>query len=107
MHKNNYGVLKVSDEDKKLTWKSYHEKLLNPAFAWDRNSLTQEEIVSRVSCLIDKVREAISKKNGNAIGPSGVVSKMVKTAGKIRIDMITDLVDQIIVEFIPTERELL
>ena len=32
---------------------------------------------------------------------------MVKTAGKIRIDMITDLVDQIIVEFIPTERELL
>ena len=64
--------------------------------------MTQEEIVSRVPCLL-----TISKKNGNAIGPSGVVSKMVKTAGKIRIDIITDLVDQIIVEFIPTEQELL
>ena len=44
------------------------------------------------------VRESISKmKNGKTAGPSGVVSEMVKAAGETG-DMVTDLVNQIIVE---------
>ena len=38
------GVLSVSNDDKKIDWKSY-EKLLNAEFAWDRivawDSLTE------------------------------------------------------------------
>ena len=43
-------------------------------------------------------------KNGKAVGLSGVVSEMVKAAGEVEVNMITDLVNQIIVEgFIPAE----
>ena len=53
------------------------------------------------------VRESVSKiKNGMAAGPSGVVSEMVKTAGKARGVMITELVNQVKVGFIPAELEL-
>ena len=45
-------------------------------------------------------------KNGKAAGPSGVVSEMVKAAGKAGVDMITDLVNQIIVGYFPPEQEL-
>ena len=73
----------ASDEYKKLAWKSYHEKLSNSEFAWDENSLSQEDIVGSVPCLIDMVWETNSKKkNGEAAGPSGVLSEIVKTAGK-------------------------
>ena len=37
-------------------------------------------------------------KNGNTAGPSGVVSEMVSTEGEAGVDVITDLVNQIIVE---------
>ena len=72
-------------EEKKRTWKTYHEKLLNTEFAWDRNSLFQADTITIIPYSIDKdmVRESISKKkNRNAAGLSGVVSEMVKTAGE-------------------------
>lgn len=54
---------------------SYHEKLVNKEFAWDRNNLSHADTVSSIPHLIDKdmVRKPISKmKNGNVAGPSGV-----------------------------------
>ena len=69
-------------EEKKRT---YHEKLLNTEFAWDRNSLFQADTITIIPYSIDKdmVRESISKKkNRKAAGLSGVVSEMVKTAGE-------------------------
>ena len=72
-------------EEKKRTWKTYHEKLLNTEFAWDRNSLFQADTITIIPHSIDKdmVRESISKKkNRKAAGLSGVVSEMVKTAGE-------------------------
>ena len=45
--RNDPGVLAVSDEDKKRAWKSYHEKLFNVDFGWDRNSLPYADTVSR------------------------------------------------------------
>ena len=60
--KDDDGVLVVSDEDKKIVWKSYHEKLLKTVCAWDRNSLSQGHTASDLPCLTDKdmVRQAIS-----------------------------------------------
>ena len=54
------------------------------------------------------VRGSITKrKNGKDLGPSGVVSEMVKVAGETGVVMILDLVNQIIVEgVIPVERKL-
>lgn len=43
-------MLGVSDEDKKIDWKSYH-KLLNTGFAWDMNILSQEDAVGSLPCL--------------------------------------------------------
>ena len=61
-----------------MTWKSYHEKLSNTQFAWDRNSLSQADKVSGIPYLIEKdmVKESIRKMRiGKAAGPSGVVQK--------------------------------
>ena len=50
-------------------------------------------------CLIHKDREPVSKmKDGNASGLSGLAPEMVKAAGEAGVDMITDIVNQIIVE---------
>ena len=74
------------------------------------NSLSKTDIVSGVPRLIDKdmVRKSISKmRNGKAAGPSGVLSEMVKATGKAGVGMITDLLNQIIIEgVIPAEWKL-
>ena len=67
------------------------------------------DTVGGVLCLIEKgmLSESISNiKNGKTAGPSSVVSKMVKAAGKARADMIIDLVNQMIIGVIPAEWEL-
>ena len=53
--RNGDGVLTGIDEDKKIAWKSYHEKLLNTEYAWDGISLSQVDIVSSAPQLIAKV----------------------------------------------------
>ena len=98
-------VLAASDKDKKLAWKIIMRT--NTKFAWDRNSLSRADTVSDVLRFIDRVmvRESINKmSNGKAVGPSSIVSEMVKTAG---VDMIIDLLNQIIFQgVIPAEWEL-
>ena len=42
-------------------------------------------------------------KNGKAAGPPGLVSEIVKSAGEAGVDMITKLLNQIIVGVIPAE----
>lgn len=62
----NDGVLIVSDEDKKITWNTYHEKLLNTKFAWDRSSFFLTDTVKGAPRLKEKdmVRNPISKMKG-------------------------------------------
>ena len=107
--RSNDGVQAVSDEDK-IAWKSYHEKLFNTEFSWDRNSLCQVVTVSSLPFLIDKVmiRGTTSKmKNGKSAGLSGVVSEMVKSAGETGVDILTDLINQTILEgVIPAEGDI-
>ena len=75
-------------------------------FAWDRNNLSQADIVSNVPHLIGKhmIRVPISKmKIGKAAGLSGLVSVIVKGAGEAGVDMITDLINKNIVEGVITK----
>ena len=44
----------VSDEDEKVVWKCYHERLSKAGFAWDRNSLSQTKTLGDLSPFIDK-----------------------------------------------------
>ena len=55
-----------------------------------------------------QVRMSISKvQNGKATGPSRIVSKILKVAEEAEVDMVTDLLNQIIVEgFIPANWKL-
>ena len=47
----------------------------------------------------DKVAEAVLKmKEGKACGPSGIVIEMVKTEGGAMLDVITDMINLIIIE---------
>ena len=71
---NDDCVLSFIDEDKKITWNSYQEKLSNTEFSWDRNSLSQTDAVSSVSHLKEPymARESIIKmKSSKAAGPPG------------------------------------
>ena len=101
MFRNDDGRLAVSNEDKKIALKNYHEKLMNRSFSWNSNSLSQANKVSDRPCLKNKdiVRESVSKlKNRKAAGPSGVVSKVIKAAGKAAVNIIANLVNQIKIE---------
>lgn len=92
--RNDISVLEVND-DVNIAWKTYYEKHFNTGFPLDRSTLSQE-VMSCASCLRDKVtfRESISKiKDVLAVGPSGVVSKIGKTAEEAGVDMITDQVN--------------
>ena len=56
-------ILAVSDEDKKITWKSYYVRLLNRQFEQNEGIFPVTYNISGVHPLIDKgmVRESISK----------------------------------------------
>ena len=98
--KHDNSVLAVRGEDKKISWKSYHGKILNTGFKWNRNSLSHEDTISGVPHLIhqDMIRESFSKmKNVETAGPSGLLSKMTRVAGEARIELFTDLLNQILV----------
>ena len=83
-------MLAVNDENK-ISWKSYYEKLLS-RFLWDRNSLSEANIISGVPHLVDKdiTRESVYKmKNGKAAGQSGLVLEIVKSVEEAGLSLIT------------------
>ena len=77
----------IRDEDKNIAWKNYHEKHLNKEFAWDKKFV-------------------LGRYSQAAVSPS-VVSEMVKRAREVGVDMISDLVNYVLVKgVIPTEWKL-
>ena len=82
---------------------------MNTCFVWDGYSLFQTDKVIDGTHLIQKdmARESISKmKNGKAAGSTGLVSEMVNSAGEVGVDIITNLLNEIIVGVILAEWEL-
>ena len=90
----------VSDADgMKNIWMKYIEKLLNVDNDWDGEVDCPE--VMKPRCLIseDEVAAAIKGlKMGKAIGPTGVVSEMIKAAGGFGSMWMTDLINNIVKE---------
>ena len=108
--RNDAGILAVSEEDKKIAWKSYYQRLLNTENDWDKSNLSPVEPVHSAAIFIEKgmVRKAVEKmKKRKAAGPSGIVAEMIRAAGEPGIEMISDLLNQIIREgVVPAEWEL-
>ena len=108
--RNDDGGLAINEEDKKIAWKNYYERLLNTENERDSNNLTPVEPVESAAIFIEKdmVRIAVKKmKKRKAAGPSGIVPEMIKAAGELGLEMIADLLNQIIREgVVPAEWEL-
>ena len=108
--RNDDGDLAINEEDKKIAWKNYYERLLNTENEWDSNNLNPVEPVESAAIFIEKdmVRIAVKKmKKRKAAGPSGIVPEMIKAAGELGLEMIADLLNQIIREgVVPAEWEL-
>jgi hypothetical protein len=99
--KDGNGNLVVDEEKIKETWRQYFEKLSNEEFDWDRASLDKEQAVSGPGEVItcQEVREAMAKvKSGKAAGPSGLVAEMLKAAGEIGVQLLTDLFNAVVKE---------
>lgn len=97
--KDENGKIVVEDEQIKEVWKKYFEKLLNEEFSWDRDKLDAVNAVSgpceRIS--LAEVKVAIAKaKTGKAAGPSGVVVDMVKAAGDVGEQWVTDICNAVV-----------
>lgn len=106
--RNDDSVLTVSDEINDSL------KSLSREFFEHRVLMGQEEFFSRIysqrRTSLNKqryVRDSISKmKNGKTIGSLRVLSEMVKATGEGGVDMITDVVNQIVVGLIPQNENL-
>ena len=97
--KDGKGKLVVDEEKIKETWRQYFEKLSNEEFDWDRASLDEEPVVSGPGEVItcQEVREAMAKmKCDKAAGPSGLVAEMLKAAGEIGVQLLTDLFNAVV-----------
>ena len=46
--RNDDSKLTLNDGDKKITWKSYHKKLLNSEYICDKDSFSEEHTASDV-----------------------------------------------------------
>ena len=91
--RNDDGLFPGSAEDRKIAWKTYHGKLLNTKFAWNKNNLPKAETMCGPHHLIDKgmVRDSVSKmNNGMVAAPPGLVLEMVNSADEKWGAMLTD-----------------
>ena len=61
----------ASDEDKKIAWNSYHEKLLNREFTWDRNSFSQADTVSDIPCMVMVMTKTWSERQSDWLMKTG------------------------------------
>src|SRR5207245_10107967 len=99
--KDGNGKVVVDEEKIQETCRCHFENLSNEKFSWDRGSLGAEKVVSgpigEITC--QEVRVALEDmKSGKASGPSGGVTEMLKAAGEIVIEWMTDLFNAVVRE---------
>jgi hypothetical protein len=97
--KDTDGKIVVDDGKLLEVWRAYYDKISNEEFAWDSNSLSDVGAVcgpcERIS--VKEVTEAIAKmKSSKAAGPSGVVADMVKAAGGVGAEWMTDVCNAVV-----------
>jgi len=99
--KDKEGKLVTEEEGIKEVWKAYFDKLLNEEFEWDKKGLERvDEVCGLIeSITVEEVNDALGKaKSGKAAGPSGVLAEMLKAAGDVGVQWVTDLCNAIVKE---------
>ena len=90
----------VVEEDRLMeVWRAHYGVLSNEEFSWDREGLTDVSPVCGPSerILVLEVDAAIGEmKQGKSGGPTGVVSKMLKTAGETGTLWMTDVCNAVV-----------
>ena len=108
--KNDEGCLTYNDSVKFKAWKSHSERLINVEFMWNSDFLP--DLNPKLGLPLYTTEEMISKaiakmKTDKAAGPSGIVTEMIRSAGKEIIKSITNLANKTIKEgCIPSDRNL-
>ena len=98
---NDDGELACTDSEKLSAWKQHYEKLLNEEFPWEKEHLVHKEPCQGPHPKIERewVKVALQQmKDGKAVGTSGIAAEMLKAAGDIGLDILTDLCNTIIQE---------
>ena len=83
--KNDAGELSLSEGEKMKAWVEHYARLLNVEFEWPSDLLPEVAPVEGPPppVALVAIRKALSKmKCGKAAGPSGIIAKMTKAAGK-------------------------
>ena len=85
---NDDGELACTDSEKLSAWKQHYEKLLNTEFPLgERTPGIQRTKIER-----EWVKVALQKmKDGKTVGTSGIAAELLKAAGDIGVDILTDL----------------
>ena len=99
--KDEAGKIVVEEEELKETWRKYFERLLNEEFDWDRDALTAGLEISgpMEAVTTEEVRAAIGKmKSDRGSGPSGLVADILKAAGEVGVNWMTDVCNAVMTE---------
>ena len=92
--RNDAGELSLSDEEKMKAWVEHYARLLN--VEWESDLLPEVAAVEGPppSVRKDLIRKALRKmKCGKAAGPSGIIAEMLKAAGRVGIELLTELTE--------------
>ena len=97
--KDAQGKVVVEEEKLLEIWRAYYDKLSNEEFAWDKETLTEAGKISGPceKITVQEVKAAVAKmKNNKAVGPSGVVTEMLKAAGEVGSQWVTEVCNAVI-----------
>ena len=99
--KDEAGKIVVEEGELKETWRKYFERLLNEEFDWDRDALEAGlEVSGPIEAVTTvEVRAAIRKmKSDRGSGPSGLVADVLKAAGEVGVNWMTDVCNAVMTE---------
>ena len=95
--KNDAGEMSMSRHSKQKAWLEHYQRLLNVEFDWDSHHLSDEPPVEGPPIPITIDMKAISQmKASKGLGTSGIVVKMIQSAGDMGTATIHDLAAAII-----------
>ena len=104
--RNDAGELSLSDEEKMKAWVEHYARLLNVEFEWESNLLLEvAPVEGQPPVTTDLIPKALRKmKCGKAAGPSGIIAEMLKAAGEVGIELLTELTEVVFCNgVIPTD----
>ena len=96
---NSDGKIEVEEDRLMEGWRAHYDVSSNEEFTWDREGLTDVSPVCGPSerILVLEVDAAFGKmKQSKSGGPTGVVSEMLKAAGKTGTLWITDVCNAVV-----------